>query len=292
MKKWVFAQNWLAGTWTREKITKSRPVPGVCNNPIGKSQMTNPGHHTSNRGWKMSLREIFADRRRARPWVAVVIPVLNAAEKLQRSIESVLREPEEMRELWVVDGGSKDGTQDVLRQYNGQVNWISENDQGVYDAMNKGIARTAAPYLYFLGAGDTLRSGMLRKAAAAAPRRAAGFVYGNVFMQDKNVVWDGPWTAMKFRTRTPCQQAIFYDRRIFEWHGGFEPRFKALGDYAMNIRCFGDKRVRKVYMEDVIADYEGAGYSANYRDEAFYEARPELLRRHLGLEAKVKKRKV
>jgi hypothetical protein len=57
-----------------------------------------------------------------------------------------------------------------------------------------------------------------------------------------------------------------------------------MADYAMNIRCFGDKRVKKVYVEEVIADYEGAGMSANYRDEAFYEARPELLRKWLGVE--------
>jgi hypothetical protein len=103
-------------------------------------------------------------------------------------------------------------------------------------------------------------------------------------MHDKNVVWDGPWTPRKFRTRTPCQQAIFYDRRIFERHGGFELRFRAMADYAMNIRCFGDPKVRKVFVDEIIADYEGAGFSASYRDEAFYEARPGLLREHLGIE--------
>jgi glycosyltransferase involved in cell wall biosynthesis len=235
----------------------------------------------------MSAWGLFEDRRKLRPFVAVVIPVFNGVGKVERSIQSVMREPEELWEMWVVDGNSTDGTQEVLRKYDGTpVRWMSEKDEGVYDAMNKGIARTTAPYLYFLGAGDTVRSGVLAKVAAAAPRREAGFVYGNVLMHDKNVVWDGEWTAEKFRGRTPCQQAIFYDRRIFEWHGGFEARFKTMGDYAMNIRCFGDKRVRKIFMDEIIADYEGAGYSAHYRDEAFYEARPELLRKHLGLEPK------
>jgi glycosyltransferase involved in cell wall biosynthesis len=195
-----------------------------------------------------------------------------------------MREPEEWWELWVMDGGSEDGTLDVLRKYEGRVQWVSERDGGVYDAMNKGIARSTAPYLYFLGAGDTLRAGVLEKVARQMPRCRAGFVYGNVFMHDRQVAWDGEWTAEKFRTRTPCQQAIFYDRRIFGWHGGFDGRFKTMADYAMNIRCFGDKRVKKVYVEEVIADYEGAGMSANYRDEAFYEARPELLRKWLGVE--------
>ncbi len=217
-----------------------------------------------------------------------MIPVFNAAEKLERSIRSILREPGELWELWVIDGGSTDGTLDVLRSHEKRLSWVSEPDAGVYDAMNKGIARSAAPYLYFLGAGDTLRAGVLGKVARHVPRTSAGFVYGNVFMHDKKVVWDGPWTPEKFRTRTPCQQAIFYDRRIFDWHGGFETKFETMADYAMNIRCFGDKRVRKVFVDEVIADYEGAGFSANHRDEPFYEARPELLRKWLGVEGRKK----
>ncbi|MGA3171314.1 MAG: glycosyltransferase family 2 protein [Chthoniobacteraceae bacterium] len=228
----------------------------------------------------------WRDRRKTRPLFAIIIPVFNAGGKLERSIESVLREPRELWELWVMDGGSHDGTVDMLKGYEGDIHWVSEADGGIYDAMNKGIARSGAPYLYFMGAGDVLRAGVLEKVARALPRSGAGFVYGNVFMQDKQVVWDGAWTAEKFRTRTPCQQAIFYDRRIFEWHGGFELRFKTLADYAMNIRCFGDKRVRKIFVDEVIADYEGAGASASVRDEAFYEARPGLLREWLGIEAK------
>ena len=234
------------------------------------------------------LAELWRDRRKTRPLFSIVIPVLNAAEGLERSIDSVLREPAEWWEMWVMDGGSEDGTLEVLRKHEGRLRWASERDAGVYDAMNKGIARSGAPYLYFLGAGDTLRPGVLEKVARQAPRTRAGLVYGNVFMHDRHVVWDGEWTAEKFRTRTPCQQAIFYDRRIFGWHGGFDVRFKTLADYAMNIRCFGDKRVRKVFVDEVIADYEGAGFSANYRDEAFYEARPELLRKWLGVEGKKK----
>ena len=226
------------------------------------------------------------DQRKARPLFSIVIPAFNAAEKLERSIQSVFREPAEWRELWVMDGGSRDGTLEVLRKHESRLRWSSAPDAGVYDAMNKGIARSGAPFLYFLGAGDTLRPGVLEKVARHVPRSRAAFIYGNVFMQDRQLIWDGEWTPEKFRTRTPCQQAIFYDRRIFDWHGGFDLRFKTMADYAMNIRCFGDKRIRKIFVDEVIADYEGAGFSATCRDEAFYEARPALLQAHLGVPPK------
>lgn len=234
--------------------------------------------------WPDLLRGVPARR----PLFAVIIPAFNAAEKLERSIDSVLSNGG-LAELFVIDGGSADGTPELLRRYG--LRWISEPDRGVYDAMNKGIALSSAPYLYFLGAGDVLRPGVLEKVAGHLPRNRPGFVYGNVFMHDKQVVWDGLWTAEKFRTRTPCQQAIFYDRRIFRRHGGFDPGFKTMADYAMNIRCFGDRRIRKVFIDEVIADYEGAGFSATVRDEAFYAARPELLRTCLGVLPKTGKRR-
>ena len=217
------------------------------------------------------------------PLFSIVIPSFHCAEKLERSIASVLRQPREFYESIVIDGDSRDATLDVLHAHAGVLRWISEPDNGVYDAMNKGIALSSGRYLYFLGAGDCLREGILPKVAAHLPERGIGFMYGNVLMHDRNCVWDGPWTPEKFRTRTPCQQAIFYDRRIFARHGLFEARFKTMADYAMNIRCFGDRRIVKHYLDEIIADYEGGGYSAHFRDECFHRERPAMLRRYLGI---------
>lgn len=224
------------------------------------------------------------------PLFSIIVPTFNSGPKLEMTIQSVFEQPDQLFELLVIDGGSSDDTMALLKKYATCLRLISEPDRGVYDAMNKGIARTSAPYLYFLGAGDCLREGVLARVAKALPARKIGFVYGNVFMHERELVWDGPWTAEKFRTRTPCQQAIFYDRRIFGRHGFFEIQFKTLADYAMNIRCFGDRKIEKVFLDEIIADYEGGGYSANCPDEPFLAARPLLLKAHLGIEAKKKKR--
>ena len=229
------------------------------------------------------------DPTRGAPLFSIVIPAFRCAEKLERSLASVLRQPRALYELLVIDGGSGDATLDVIRAHAADLHaWVSEPDAGVYDAMNKGIARSTGRYLYFLGAGDCLRDGVLARVAEYLPARAIGFVYGDVYMHDKAVVWDGPWTPEKFRKRTPCQQAIFYDRRIFARQGLFEQRYKTMADFAMNIRCFGDPRIEKRYVDLLIADYEGGGYSATWRDELFHSERPALLRRHLGIKVKKK----
>ena len=235
------------------------------------------------------LSQIFSSRAAIRPLFSIIIPSLRCAEKLERSIQSVLRQPAGLYELFIIDGDSKDATLDVIKKHEANLaGWVSEPDEGIYYAMNKGIAMSSAPYLYFLGAGDTLREGILERMAAQVPRWRIGFVYGNVFMHDKNAVWDGPWTRVKFRTRTPCHQSIFFDRRIFKRHGVFEGRFKAAADYAMNIRCFGDRWIAKIFVDEIVADYEGAGFSANNRDEAFRAERPALLLKHLGVKPKKK----
>jgi glycosyltransferase involved in cell wall biosynthesis len=224
------------------------------------------------------------------PLFSIIVPTFNSNAKIGRTIDSVLAQNRDLLELIVVDGGSGDDTVATLRARGDALRWISEPDEGVYNAMNKGIAMAHGRFLYFLGAGDMLRAGVLKIVARHLPWRRPGFVYGNVFMHDRQLVWDGPWTAEKFRTRTPCQQAIFYDRRIFARHGLFDLRFKTLADYALNIRCFGDRKIKKVFFDEIIADYEGAGYSATFRDEAFYSERPALLKEHLGLEEKKRSR--
>ena len=223
------------------------------------------------------------------PLFSVIIPTFRCAEKLERSIASVLQHPRELFELIVIDGDSRDETLDVLHAHASDLRWISEPDQGVYDAMNKGIGMSSGRYLYFLGAGDTLRENILALVSAHLPERKMGFIYGDVLMHDLNVVWDGPWTPEKFKKRTPCQQAIFYDRRIFARHGLFEQRFETMADYAMNIRCFGDRRIEKLYLNEIIADYEGGGYSINCPDELFLSERAAMLERYLGIKPKRKK---
>lgn len=219
------------------------------------------------------------------PLFSIIIPTFNAASKLALTLESaVLQEPVAAREVLVIDGSSTDHTLNVLKSYEGRIRWISERDLGIYAAMNKGIRLARGRYLYFLGAGDLIRHGVLNAVASEARLREneqAAFVYGNVFWKDFKEIYDGEFTPSKLADRNICHQAIFYHRAIFERLGPYETEYRYCADWVLNMKCFSDNRITKVFIPITIAEFEGGGRSTYERDSAFVAARPALVKEYL-----------
>lgn len=222
------------------------------------------------------------------PLFTIISATYNCREKIRITMDSVLGQDVSNYEYVVVDGNSSDGTVDEIRSRGDRVRWISEKDRGVYDAMNKGIEMARGRFLYFIGAGDTLRSDVLQRvasriaAAGLAASRDPVFLYGDVFSEAMGQVYGGRSNKIKIGLLNICHQAIFYDRRIFPRLGGYDLKYRILADYELNIRCFGADWIRKVRLDEVVADYEAAGLSSA-TDEVFCAAHAALIREHLGL---------
>jgi glycosyltransferase involved in cell wall biosynthesis len=91
------------------------------------------------------------------PLVSIVVVVYKAVSDLPNVVDSILQHKDEDVELIIVDGGSKDGTLEYLQALEDHIDyWISEPDRGIYDAMNKAIAKAKGTYLLHLNAGDRL----------------------------------------------------------------------------------------------------------------------------------------
>ncbi|MDB4947327.1 MAG: glycosyl transferase family 2, partial [Labilithrix sp.] len=162
-------------------------------------------------------------------------------------------------------------------------------DHGVYDALNLGVVLSSGRYVMILGAGDRLRAGALVSLLQSAPLSRFGMIYGDVFMEDLACRYGGEWTLERFRKQNLCQQGILYSRDIFRLLGGFDLKYPILSDYDFNIRCFGNRKIKRVYVPEIVADYLGGGLSATTPDEAFMQDRPWLVHEHLGLPLKLKK---
>jgi len=223
------------------------------------------------------------------PLISVITPTFNSETKIAATVASVLSQKKALFEFLVIDGGSSDGTLAHLRAQGHALRYLSEPDDGIYDAMNKGIRLTSGEFIYFIGAGDRLLPGVLEVVAAEIARLAwqgetaqATLLYGNVNWSIFSQPYDGPFNRFKLIRRNICHQAIFYQRSVFERLGLYNTKYRALADWEFNIRCFNDEDVRKHYIPLTIADYEGGGLSHTAPDLAFHAEFPSLVRKQYG----------
>lgn len=216
------------------------------------------------------------------PRLTIVIATYNPGGALEETLRSVYSQTFRDFEIVVVDGGSSDGTLEVLWSDGGRIGyWISEPDEGVYDAYNKGIDLARGEWVYFIGAGDVLADDQVleRVFSSSIP---GDLVYADVLLGKGGERYDGRFGRFKLCRRNICHQSIFYRRALFRDLGKFETRYRVQADRAFNMRCFGDRRVRPVYLDMVVAVFQKGGLSDSGPDREFDADRLSLIRECFG----------
>ncbi len=217
------------------------------------------------------------------PLFSIIVPTYNSADKLAHTLDSILAQSAPLFECLVVDGASTDNTSDIARNFGDKIQVVSQTDNGVYDAMNRGIARSKGRFLYFIGAGDSLRPGVLEQIAEHAQTSGPTLLYGDVFAATSQQRIVGEVTPARLRRKINiCHQAIFTSRDVFELVGKFDLKYKTRADNVINIKAFGDDRIGKLWMDIVVADYEGGGLSDRFEDDEFNHDFPSLIRTYFG----------
>lgn len=124
------------------------------------------------------------------PTFSIITITYNASHWIEQTILNVLSQSYPNIEYIVIDGGSTDGTVDIIKQYeSGIAYWVSEPDQGIYDAMNKGIQKATGDYVWFINAGDSLfTSDIVQRVAALAQKRKRlpDILYGETNIVDED----------------------------------------------------------------------------------------------------------
>lgn len=217
---------------------------------------------------------------------SIILATFNCGRKAEATIQSILSQNRDLFELIVIDGASTDDTLDYIGKYQSDLKLVSEKDAGVYDAFNKGIESATGRYLYFIGAGDRLREGVLETVREFLPLDAPTFVYGDAYVVNERLHYGGEYCPSRLKEQNICHQAAFYHRDIFELLGKYDLRYSIFSDWALNLKCFGDRRIKKRYLEYVIVDFEGGGLSSTGDgDVNFKKDFPRLIRRSLGIKA-------
>lgn len=193
----------------------------------------------------------------------------NNREGLRRTIESVVNQTYADFEYVIIDGGSTDGSVDIIKQSADKIGyWISEPDKGIYNAMNKGIAQAHGDYLIFMNSGDCFYNRYILENTAELC--TADIIVGRVANIDSN----GKRTSysIKFRNvsmflfynTTLAHQGCFIKRSLFNNHP-YDETLKIVSDWKFFMECsvFQDCEIRLT--DVIVADCECRGASSDRR---------------------------
>jgi glycosyltransferase involved in cell wall biosynthesis len=220
---------------------------------------------------------------------SIILATYNCGQKVGNTLQSILSQNEELFELIVVDGASTDDTLDYIRKYESDLTLISEKDDGVYDAFNKGIDIARGKYIYFIGAGDCLRPGILEQVKEFLPQEIPTFVYGDFYLMKQKVRAAKKYRSSDFIFNNICHQAVFYHRTIFDIVGKYDLRYKVFADWIFNLKCFTHQEISKQYIPCLIADFEEGGLSSELNNDlVFKKDFPLLVKKQLGISAYLK----
>ena len=182
------------------------------------------------------------------PRVSIVTPSYNQARFLEQTIQSVLEQDYPNLEYFVMDGGSTDGSLEIIQRYAPRLaGWVCEKDRGQTDALNKGFARATGQILAWLNSDDTYEPGAVSAAVAALTSRPdAAAIYGEANFIDENGRVIGRFPAAQTdlpRLRRGYvyvpQQATFFRGDLWRAIGPLDPSFYFAMDYDLWVRLAG-----------------------------------------------------
>lgn len=179
------------------------------------------------------------------PLISIVTPSFNQAKFLRRTIESVLTQDYPRIEYIIMDGGSTDGSREIIQSYEGRLaHWESIQDKGQTDAINKGFAKATGKYLAWLNSDDIYQPGAFSEAIAYLEAHPdVGLVYGDCTFIDAQGRVIGQFPAAQTDLQKLKrgyvhipQQASFFRRDLWEKVGPLDPSFYFAMDYDLWVR--------------------------------------------------------
>lgn len=214
------------------------------------------------------------------PRISVITVSLNSAGTIERTMESVLSQTYSNVEYIIVDGGSTDATVNLIRKYATRLHsWVSEPDKGLYDAMNKGIAKAGGDFVHFLNADDCYCSNdVLERIApflSADTLTYGQMIYRRADGTSKRMCSEFSWRRELIASRTP-QPVLFVPLQCYREVGGFDLRYRVSADYEMVLRLAARYSMRFADIE--VTTMNHGGISDINSDVAFREARDIAIR--------------
>lgn len=210
---------------------------------------------------------MLANKESSLPVITIITVCRNAETSLEDTIQSVLEQSYSKIEYIIVDGGSTDGTIDIIRKYkNDLASWTSGLDDGIYDAMNKGIGMASGDYIYFLGADDCLVDSLVitKVANLLIQSPEIDLLCGRVLEVDYELklsrLSGEPLERIQVLSGCMAPHQGMFTRADLLRANQFSIEYKVAADFEFFLRIFLERR-NVVFTEECIAQYSCNGIS-------------------------------
>ena len=232
-----------------------------------------PGDQSSKDSYKPTKKQTFSLQ--ANPAkemkITVITVTLNSEKFLEDCINSVINQQYAHIEHLIIDGGSTDSTLAIIEKYRDHIaTWISEKDQGMYDAINKGMMMATGDVIGTLNSDDTLSSPTaINDIADAFARENVDSVYGDlVYVDPLNTqkiirVWKGvPYARKRYKYGwMPAHPTFYFKRKLLERYGFYETHYFTASDYEFMARYLFYFRISSYYIPRLIVKMRTGGMS-------------------------------
>lgn len=205
-----------------------------------------------------------------KPLISVVTVVFNGEKYLEETIQSVLNQTYSNIEYIIIDGGSTDGTIDIIRKFEDTIDyWVSEPDKGIYDAMNKGICCATGVIVGLLNCGDFYNTFALSKVTAADPLYNS-VITGNMYKFSDEIgigfiIKRNPKHLKRALNSIPINHpSTFVPIAIYKRVGLFDPNYRICGDNELIFRIMKEN-YKIVFLEDILTNMRMGGISESFR---------------------------
>lgn len=204
--------------------------------------------------------------------ISVITINYNNKLGLEKTLLSVFNQINKNFEYIVIDGGSTDGSKEIIESYHKDLDyWVSEPDNGIYHAMNKGIKVATGDFLVFMNSGDVFYNETIIDTIVNELNKTDGIVYGDVLLKNEITGYQNiqihpeKLTFKYFYQQTICQQACVIKKSLFDSVFYFNEKYKIVSDWEfLMVAIFINKvSVRKIPF--VLAVFDCSGISSNER---------------------------
>jgi glycosyltransferase involved in cell wall biosynthesis len=200
------------------------------------------------------------------PKLSIITINLNNASGLQRTMQSVFAQTFTDYEYIIIDGGSTDGSKELIEKHQDKfVYAVSEKDNGIFNAQNKGILKSTGEYLLFLNSGDKLYDEKILYYVNSF-LDSTSIIYGDILVKELDKSWVKKYNENLsfdyFTKDTLPHQASFIKRSLFEFAGLYDETLQISADWKFFLEAICKYNVTSKYLGTVITEYDYSGISS------------------------------